>query len=910
MKRIMLGLMATLAFAAPAHADNYAVDGDADTGGTCVGTAPNFACPTLRVALTAANANSGPDTVLAQHGLYQLTNGPLQITDAVTLQGDDDDPGIIRADVDGGRVLEITGATAALNDLTLQGGTAPQGGALLAQTSTVTLNRVRVTGGAAESGGGIANRSSTMVINESLIDSNQAAQGDGTGGGIVNLGDAVGGLSTLTINHSTIAANIAKVGGGLVSDGNPQNALFTTGVTIGQNRSTVGAGGVHIGSGAWTPQLTLVSDNLREQIPSNCTGTDASSNGWNLENFDECGFTQDPDKRNVLNARLATSLADNGGPTFTLALLSGSQALNIRTTGCTGTDQRGTSRPQGTGCDAGAFESAGAPSGPPVITTPAPDLYTAVLEQTFAGTADPGAAIEIHLGASLVAMTDANAQGAWTTTIELPAADGAYTYGVSANGSARSTVDLTVDRTRPDTFIDDGPPPVSTSSTAAFTYSSSEPGSTFACRFFGPGHPDTTFGPCPTTGQTYTNLANGEYTFGVTAVDRANNADATPREYTFVVNSATVTAPTPDTYTRATTLQFSGTATPAQNVTVLLGTATAGTALTDGQGVWTTTVDLPPADGEYTYRIDFGDVTKDVRIFVDRTAPAGTITSGPPTGTSGGAVAFTYSKDDPEATFRCRLVGPGRDDNEEECPGAGQSYADLPPGDYEFRLRTVDRAGNGETVVYPFTVAPAPPVVVEQPSPTPSATPDPTPTPRPTEIPAPQPDVGESVVIRPTAGRVFIQLPGSSQLVELRSIGEIPLGATIDTRNGRIQLRFETEDGKVQTATFYGGIFQIRQVGKILDLKLTEALAACPKKGNAAAAQTKKAKKRKLWGDGKGSFRTTGKYSAATVRGTKWLVEDSCAGTLTRVTSGVVAVRAGKKTVLVRAGKQYLAKPR
>jgi hypothetical protein len=39
-------------------------------------------------------------------------------------------------------------------------------------------------------------------------------------------------------------------------------------------------------------------------------------------------------------------------------------------------------------------------------------------------------------------------------------------------------------------------------------------------------------------------------------------------------------------------------------------------------------------------------------------------------------------------------------------------------------------------------------------------------------------------------------------------------------------------------------------------------------------------------------------------------VEDSCAGTLTRVTSGVVAVRAGKRTVLVRAGKQYLAKPR
>jgi len=38
--------------------------------------------------------------------------------------------------------------------------------------------------------------------------------------------------------------------------------------------------------------------------------------------------------------------------------------------------------------------------------------------------------------------------------------------------------------------------------------------------------------------------------------------------------------------------------------------------------------------------------------------------------------------------------------------------------------------------------------------------------------------------------------------------------------------------------------------------------------------------------------------------------ESGCAGTLTRVSSGVVAVRAGKKTVLVRAGKRYLARPR
>ena len=85
----------------------------------------------------------------------------------------------------------------------------------------------------------------------------------------------------------------------------------------------------------------------------------------------------------------------------------------------------------------------------------------------------------------------------------------------------------------------------------------------------------------------------------------------------------------------------------------------------------------------------------------------------------------------------------------------------------------------------------------------------------------------------------------------------------------------------------------------------------CPKR-SARAAQ-RKPKTRKLWGKGSGKFRTTGSYSAATVRGTEWLVQDSCSGTLTRVTQGVVAVRDNvkKKTFLVRGPRgRYTAKPR
>ena len=87
--------------------------------------------------------------------------------------------------------------------------------------------------------------------------------------------------------------------------------------------------------------------------------------------------------------------------------------------------------------------------------------------------------------------------------------------------------------------------------------------------------------------------------------------------------------------------------------------------------------------------------------------------------------------------------------------------------------------------------------------------------------------------------------------------------------------------GTPQSAKFYEGVFKVTQSGSVTNLALTEPLASCRGGGRSAAATKKK--QRHLWGDGKGAFRTTGKYSSATVRGTKWLVQDSCAGTLTRV---------------------------
>jgi hypothetical protein len=166
----------------------------------------------------------------------------------------------------------------------------------------------------------------------------------------------------------------------------------------------------------------------------------------------------------------------------------------------------------------------------------------------------------------------------------------------------------------------------------------------------------------------------------------------------------------------------------------------------------------------------------------------------------------------------------------------------------------------------------------------------------------------KTVVANPVSGKVLVKRPGSKTFVELDGSQGIPLGSTVDVKNGKVALTsVPKQGGKAETSTFYDGIFKVTQPGAITELRLVEALAC----GSAHAA-AKKPKTRKLWGDGSGSFRTRGQYSAATVRGTTWLVQDTCTTTLTRVKKGTVAVNdfVKHKTVLVHAGKRYVARRR
>ena len=170
----------------------------------------------------------------------------------------------------------------------------------------------------------------------------------------------------------------------------------------------------------------------------------------------------------------------------------------------------------------------------------------------------------------------------------------------------------------------------------------------------------------------------------------------------------------------------------------------------------------------------------------------------------------------------------------------------------------------------------------------------------------------KNVNLEPEGGTVKIKEPGSKRFRVLKEGEQVPVGTIVDTRKGRVTLIAAASKTTTATAQFFDGLFKIGQTkGKkpTTVLTLTEKLTGCKATGKASAAAKKK-KKRRLWGDGKGRFTTKGKHSAATVVGTKWLVEDRCTSTLTKVARGRVKVRdfVKHKTVFVKKGHRYIAR--
>ena len=184
-----------------------------------------------------------------------------------------------------------------------------------------------------------------------------------------------------------------------------------------------------------------------------------------------------------------------------------------------------------------------------------------------------------------------------------------------------------------------------------------------------------------------------------------------------------------------------------------------------------------------------------------------------------------------------------------------------------------------------------------------------------------EPVLGVSVVVAPSFGQVMVKLPGGDHWLALEEGASLPVGTMVKAIKGTVVLTSALSDGESQTGTFWGGIFQIGQARSgngMTEIKLRGgSFRRCRSKarpaGPSAVASRRRRAIRRLWAkDDHGRFRTHGRDSVATTRGTVWSTEDRCSGTLTRVREGSVRVRHrhSRKSVLVKAGQKYLARSR
>jgi CSLREA domain-containing protein len=294
-----------------------------------------------------------------------------------------------------------------VSDSVMSGNIGVQGGAIKNEGPASLTNVILEDNEAWTSGGAVMNTASgSLVIEDSLIAGNSvsytarlvAGTISGRGGGIYNAGE-------LEVRDTTLSGNSSELyGGGLYNDGSAEvtgvtfsgneaadfgAAVFNTedGIisiansTISGNTAQLDGGGLHnfgqarfafttitgnvaesgSGNGIFNPDalVEMRATILTANSDSNCAGFGTyQSTGHNISDDATCSLTEDtdlPDTDPVLGP-----LADNGGPTFTHALGSGSPALDGGPVTCPGVpaDQRGLPRPQGDACDIGAYEGA------------------------------------------------------------------------------------------------------------------------------------------------------------------------------------------------------------------------------------------------------------------------------------------------------------------------------------------------------------------------------------------------------------------------------------------------------------------------------------------------------------------------------------------------------------------------
>lgn len=299
---------------------------------------------TLENAVFVGDTASGGGGAIASYG----------VNSTLTISGTTFESNSSNGPLGGGALLNsslttITDSMFKNNSASFSGGAIANssGGSLTLLRTTVKANGV----GLGMRGGGVFN-SATLVVNYSTISGNSASQG----GGIANM--TLSGSTSVRALLSTVSGNTASDRGGGIFNDTGATVLLTDS-TLANNSSAAEGGGIY-----QQGTVTMGGSILAANNPgaAGTTGADifgsVNSLGHNLIGSTSGGSGFHPNDLQNLDPHLGP-LQDNGGPTFTHALLLGSLAINGNTaTTSTTDDQRGLPRPaDANNADIGAYEA-------------------------------------------------------------------------------------------------------------------------------------------------------------------------------------------------------------------------------------------------------------------------------------------------------------------------------------------------------------------------------------------------------------------------------------------------------------------------------------------------------------------------------------------------------------------------
>ncbi len=632
---------------------------------------------------------------------------------------------------------------------------------------------------------------------------------------------------------------------------------------------------------AYNTEIPLSGNQTNTNCATEGTGTIVSA-GYNLETETDCGFKSTGDLQSQFaNALFSTSTPqNNGGNTDTLGLEPTSPAVDAIPTNwpfCNGTDQRGIARPQGVGCDIGAFElvpltiqpTEGAQFTGEVAVSPNCGIENRVppsIEwgdgQTAEGTIDEngvsGSHTYIEEGTYYGSVTYVNDCGTHKVAFLAQVGDAPFSAaGVSVNTTAGTLLSATVA-----TFTDADPAGTASDYTATINW-----------------------GDGTTSAGTITSVAGGG--FAVTGSHTYANGGAYPTSVAITdVGGATATATSTANVAAAPPPPSSApTLVTISPPTVITTTSAAFTATVNPQGL-ATTVHFeygPVLGGSSPAVITYPSVTPDQSVgpdFANHTV-TDTVTGLLPNVTYHVRVVATNSAGSALGADQILQTPadpppppPVLGKSVNVTPVSGIVYVELPPG---ATLSSLSPSSPFALVAQAFATLTRWPAV-------------------------------ESL----TKGQSFIPLTEARQ---------IPVGSILETTHGVVGITTATtasKKGKLQSGDFGAGIFKLLQQRKqkgLTNLDIINNFNAnkvCATLGKAHIAASHPSSKvlGRLNASGHGRFTARGQYSAATVRGTIWSVTNQCDGTLTHVRRGVVSVRdfRRRRTITLFTGQSYLAR--